>query len=49
MGGVSLLLIPRDLPGVSVRRMKTQGWWMSYTGQIATRACLSLSLSHACA
>mmetsp|Transcript_16307 Transcript_16307/g.27920 ORF Transcript_16307/g.27920 Transcript_16307/m.27920 type:complete len:411 (+) Transcript_16307:222-1454(+) len=34
MGGVSLLLIPRNTPGLTVRRMKTQGWWMSYTGYL---------------
>jgi hypothetical protein len=34
MDGISLLLIDRDLPGVTVRRMKTQGWWMSYTAYI---------------
>lgn len=26
IGGVSLLLIERDMPGVTVRRMKTQGY-----------------------
>ena len=34
MDGISLLLIERALPGVTVRRMKTQGWWMSYTAYI---------------
>jgi alkylation response protein AidB-like acyl-CoA dehydrogenase len=34
MGGISLLLIDRNLPGISVRRMKTQGWWSSGTGYI---------------
>eukprot|EP01095_Lingulamoeba_sp_RSL-Kostka_P016785 TRINITY_DN834_c2_g2_i1.p1 TRINITY_DN834_c2_g2~~TRINITY_DN834_c2_g2_i1.p1 ORF type:complete len:502 (-),score=176.07 TRINITY_DN834_c2_g2_i1:135-1640(-) len=34
MGGVSLLLIPKDLEGVNVRRMKTQGWLSSNTTYI---------------
>jgi len=34
MGGVSLLLIERDTPGVTPRRMKTQGWWISNTAYI---------------
>jgi acyl-CoA dehydrogenase len=32
--GVSLLLVPLDLPGVTVRRLKTQGWWGSYAAHI---------------
>lgn len=39
MGGVSLLLVEKNSPGVEVRRMKTQGWWISNT------ACISLILS----
>jgi alkylation response protein AidB-like acyl-CoA dehydrogenase len=34
MGGISLLLIDRNSPGVTVRRLETQGWWMSYTAYI---------------
>lgn len=34
IGGVSLLLITADTPGVSVRRMKTQGWWASNTAYV---------------
>ena len=32
--GVSLLLIEGDRPGVSTRRMKTQGWWASTTAYV---------------
>eukprot|EP01006_Ploeotia_vitrea_P044163 TRINITY_DN66815_c6_g9_i1.p1 TRINITY_DN66815_c6_g9~~TRINITY_DN66815_c6_g9_i1.p1 ORF type:complete len:525 (-),score=279.30 TRINITY_DN66815_c6_g9_i1:461-1987(-) len=32
--GISLLLIDRDLPGVTIRRQKTQGWWISGTAYI---------------
>ena len=35
MGGVSLLLIERDMPGVVLRRQKTQGWWSSTTTYIS--------------
>lgn len=34
MGGVSLLLMERDMPGVSIRRQKTQGWLTSGTAYI---------------
>mmetsp|Transcript_6310 Transcript_6310/g.21143 ORF Transcript_6310/g.21143 Transcript_6310/m.21143 type:complete len:417 (+) Transcript_6310:1114-2364(+) len=34
IGGISLLLIERNTPGISVRRMKTQGWWVSNTAYI---------------
>ena len=34
MGGVSLLLVERDMPGVTIRRQKTQGWWTSSTTYI---------------
>lgn len=34
MGGVSLLLVERDTPGVETRRMKTQGWWISNTAYV---------------
>jgi alkylation response protein AidB-like acyl-CoA dehydrogenase len=33
-GGISLLLIERDTPGITVRRQKTQGWWTSGTAYI---------------
>jgi alkylation response protein AidB-like acyl-CoA dehydrogenase/predicted heme/steroid binding protein len=32
--GLSLLLIPADAPGVSRKRMKTQGWWAGNTAYI---------------
>ena len=25
--GVSLIVVPKDLPGVSVKKLVTQGWW----------------------
>lgn len=31
MKGVSLLLVEKDMPGITIRRMKTQGWWTSAT------------------
>ena len=34
MGGVSLLLIEKDRPGLTVRRQKTQGWWISNTAYL---------------
>jgi len=34
MKGISLLLIETALPGVTARRMKTQGWWASNTAYI---------------
>uniref|UniRef100_A0A7S4M790 Cytochrome b5 heme-binding domain-containing protein n=1 Tax=Vannella robusta TaxID=1487602 RepID=A0A7S4M790_9EUKA len=34
MGGISLLLIEKGSPGLSVRRMKTQGWWISNTAYV---------------
>jgi len=34
IGGISLLLIPADLPGIGLRKLKTQGWWMSNTAYI---------------
>ena len=34
MGGISLLLLDKNMPGITVRRMKTQGWWMSNTAYI---------------
>ena len=34
MGGVSLLLIEKNSPGVTARRMKTQGWLSSNTACI---------------
>lgn len=33
--GISLFLVPRDTPGITVRRMKTQGWWSSNTAFIS--------------
>lgn len=29
--GMSLLLVERDMPGIRMHRMKTQGWWLSQT------------------
>lgn len=34
MSGVSVLLIERDTPGITVRRLKTQGWYTSHTTHI---------------
>jgi len=34
LNGVSILLIDSKLPGVTVRRLKTQGWWISNTAYI---------------
>ncbi len=34
MGGISLLVIPLKSPGVTIRRIQTQGWWTSYTGHV---------------
>jgi len=34
MGGISLLLIPRNSEGIRVRRLPTQGWWTSNTCHI---------------
>jgi alkylation response protein AidB-like acyl-CoA dehydrogenase len=35
MGGVSLLLIEANLPGIKATRMKTNGWWVSSTALIS--------------
>jgi len=35
MGGISLLLIEKNMPGVTVRRQKTQGWWISNTAYLS--------------
>jgi len=35
MQGVSLILIERNMPGVTIRRQKTQGWWASGTAYIS--------------
>ena len=34
MHGISLLLLEKEMPGITVRRMKTQGWWVSNTAFI---------------
>jgi len=34
MRGISLLLLEKGMPGISVRRMKTQGWWISNTAYV---------------
>jgi len=31
VGGTSILVIPKDLPGVSVRKLPAQGWWSGNT------------------
>mmetsp|Transcript_6816 Transcript_6816/g.7463 ORF Transcript_6816/g.7463 Transcript_6816/m.7463 type:complete len:502 (+) Transcript_6816:31-1536(+) len=31
MGGISLLLLEKGMPGINLRRQKTQGWWTSTT------------------
>lgn len=35
LGGCSLLLIPNNIPGVSVRKLKAQGWWSGNTTSVA--------------
>jgi len=35
LSGISLFLVPKDTPGVTARRMKTQGWWSSNTAFIS--------------
>eukprot|EP01087_Luapelamoeba_hula_P002544 TRINITY_DN1220_c0_g1_i2.p1 TRINITY_DN1220_c0_g1~~TRINITY_DN1220_c0_g1_i2.p1 ORF type:complete len:440 (-),score=66.65 TRINITY_DN1220_c0_g1_i2:54-1373(-) len=34
MGGISLLLVERNMPGVTIRRLPTQGWYTSGTTHI---------------
>jgi len=34
MGGVSVLVLEKGMPGLNVRRLKTQGWWTSNTGYL---------------
>lgn len=34
MAGVSLLLMEKGMPGLTVTRMKTQGWWISNTALV---------------
>lgn len=34
-GALSLLLLTKDMPGIKVTRLKTQGWWASSTTTIA--------------
>jgi len=34
MGGLSLILIERNRPGIITSRMKTQGWWASNTAYV---------------
>jgi acyl-CoA dehydrogenase len=34
MAGVSLLLLEKGMPGLTVTRMKTQGWWISNTALV---------------
>ncbi len=31
VGGVSLMIIERDLPGVTVKKLEAQGWWSGNT------------------
>ena len=33
-GGISMLVIERNTPGLTTRRMKTQGWWASSTAYV---------------
>jgi acyl-CoA dehydrogenase len=32
---LSVLLLYRDMPGIKIQRMKTQGWWISGTALMA--------------
>jgi len=34
MEGISLLLLEKEMPGITIRRLKTQGWWPSTTTHI---------------
>jgi len=34
VGGTSLLMIPKNLEGVTVRKMKAQGWWAGNTTMV---------------
>lgn len=34
MGGISLLLIESNTPGIKLNRLPTQGWWASNTAHI---------------
>jgi alkylation response protein AidB-like acyl-CoA dehydrogenase len=34
MAGISLLLLEKDMPGITIRRMKTQGGWISGTAYV---------------
>jgi len=34
MGGISLLLLEKDMPGIKLRKLKTQGWLSSNTAHI---------------
>jgi len=44
MGGLSLLLIEADRPGIKLSRIKTQGWCASSTALIAMNdVCVPVS------
>lgn len=38
-GGISLLVIEKDTPGFTSRRLRTVGWWTSHTGELAFDGC----------
>ncbi|MGH2829632.1 MAG: acyl-CoA dehydrogenase family protein [Actinomycetota bacterium] len=38
-GGISLIVVERDAPGFTTRRMSTVGWWTSHTGELFFDDC----------
>jgi acyl-CoA dehydrogenase len=38
-GGISLVVIDRETPGFTSRRLKTVGWWTSHTGELFFDDC----------
>src|SRR5437879_7650568 len=38
-GGISLIVIERDTPGFTSKRMETVGWWTSHTGELFFDDC----------
>ncbi|MCA1830187.1 MAG: acyl-CoA dehydrogenase family protein [Actinobacteria bacterium] len=38
-GGISLVVVERDTPGFTTKRMETVGWWTSHTGELFFDDC----------
>ena len=38
-GGISLIVVEKDTPGFTTRRMETVGWWTSHTGELFFDEC----------